>query len=56
MVSLWPVTVSQQMTGKGLFVRMSFSIQDHSGQASITEALNSCNIKLAVTQLVTFSI
>lgn len=54
-VSLWPVTVSLQMTEKGLFVRMGFSVRDHFNQASIIEPLNSCNIKLAVTQLVTFS-
>lgn len=54
-VSLWSVTVSLQMTEKGLFVRMGFSVRDHFNQASIIEPLNSCNIKLAVTQLVTFS-
>lgn len=54
--SLRPVTVSLQTTGQGLFVRIGFSGRDHFSQASITEPLTSCNIKLAVTQLVTFSI
>lgn len=43
------------MTENRPFVRMGFSVKDHFDQASITRALNSCNIKLAVTQLVTFS-
>lgn len=56
----WPQTpggertsVSRRKTGKGPFVRMGFSVQDHFSQHPLR---NACHIKLAVSELVICSI